>query len=115
MLKFTRKQKETMEKLLLSSPNLTVKIPPLPLFALDFTEDKPPMAPRSQDPKRCCEGTCKKKLALSDFPCKCGKKFCSAHRIPEVHHCTYDFRANQKQILLQTMNTPVIAKKIDAL
>ena len=99
-----------------SSPNLTVEIPPLPMHKLDaLYEENKPMAPRASDVRRCCAEGCKKKLALTDFPCKCGKKHCATHRAPEVHACTFDFKASQRDILLQTMSTPVIAKKIDVL
>ena len=100
-----------------SSPNLTVEIPPLSMHKLGaLHEENKPMAPRhAKDQKHCCADGCKKKLGLTDFPCKCGKKHCVTHRIPELHGCTFDFKANQKDILLQTMSTPVIAKKIDVL
>lgn len=98
-----------------SSPNLTVQIPALPLFKLEALHEQPPMAPRAADPKRCCAEGCKKKLTLTDFPCKCGKKHCATHRAPEVHSCTFDFKASQRDILLQTMSTPITAKKIDLL
>tara|TARA_Y100000996_G_C22416523_1_gene599550 strand:+ start:73 stop:267 length:195 start_codon:yes stop_codon:yes gene_type:complete len=35
---------------------------------------------------------CKKKLKLTDMKCRCGYKFCSSHRLPEQHNCTYDFK-----------------------
>ena len=101
--------------LLPSSSHLTIQIPPLPMYKLEANTEAPPMAPRHADSKRCCEGSCKKKLSLSDFPCKCGFKFCSAHRIPELHQCTFDFKAQHKDVLLQTMGAPVVAKKIDVL
>lgn len=101
--------------LLPSSPNLTVQIPALPLFNLKNLQEEPPMAPRCLESKRCCADGCKKKLALTDFPCKCGKKHCATHRAPEVHACTFDFKASQRDILLQTMSSAVIAKKIDVL
>jgi hypothetical protein len=45
---------------------------------------------------QCCLQGCKKKLKLSDTPCRCELRFCKAHRLPENHNCTYDFtkRAN---------------------
>lgn len=101
--------------LLPSSSSLTVQIPALPLFRLEALQEQPPIAPRCIDSKRCCADGCKKKLMLSDFPCKCGKKHCATHRAPEVHACTFDFKASHRDILLQTMSTPVIAKKIDVL
>ncbi len=99
-----------------TSSSLTVEIPSLPLFKLQGLQEQTPMAPRADgNSKRCCADGCKKKLMLSDFPCKCGKKHCATHRAPEVHACTFDFKASHREILLQTMSTPVLAKKIDVL
>jgi hypothetical protein len=65
------------------------------------------------NPNRCAFDGCKKKLSLTDFPCKCGKKHCCAHRPSEVHDCTYDYKKDQKQILKTTMGAPVVANKLD--
>jgi hypothetical protein len=99
---------------MLTSSNLRVEIPQLPLFDIASIES-PPLAPRHAETKRCCMEGCKKKLALSDFPCKCGKKHCALHRSPEVHSCNYDFKQSQRDLLLKTMSTAVIAKKVDVL
>ncbi|KAH7652008.1 putative Zn-finger protein [Dioscorea alata] len=40
--------------------------------------------------KRC--ESCKKKIGLTGFSCKCGGEFCSSHRLPEVHHYSFDFK-----------------------
>ncbi|KAH7667260.1 putative Zn-finger protein [Dioscorea alata] len=32
--------------------------------------------------------SCKRKIGLTGFRCKCGGEFCSAHRMTEVHHCS---------------------------
>ena len=42
-------------------------------------------------PDRCSQ--CNKKLGLSTFKCKCALVFCSQHRLPEEHECTYDHKA----------------------
>ncbi|XP_073003475.1 putative zinc finger A20 and AN1 domain-containing stress-associated protein 8 [Typha latifolia] len=37
---------------------------------------------------------CKKRIALAKrFKCKCGRTHCVAHRYPEEHACTFDFKA----------------------
>ena len=99
---------------MLSSSTLRVNIPPLPTFDIGSIEVNT-FAPRSAESKRCCMEGCKKKLMLSDFPCKCGKKHCATHRAPEIHACSYDFKQSQREILLKTMSTAVIAKKVDVL
>ncbi len=95
------------------SPQLRVEIPTLEIPK--FTDDQPCLAPRAEDSRRCSHANCKKKLTLADFACKCGKKHCSSHRVPEAHACTYDFKGQQREVLLKTMSTPIIAKKIDIL
>ena len=41
---------------------------------------------------RCDFPECKKKLKLSDMECRCGKRFCLKHRLPEDHMCSIDYR-----------------------
>ena len=41
--------------------------------------------------KRCF--ICRKKLGLLPFVCECNQLFCSTHRHPEDHACTFDHRA----------------------
>lgn len=36
---------------------------------------------------RCEHVSCKRKLLITDFPCKCGGRYCIEHRLPEVHMC----------------------------
>ncbi|CAL5021677.1 unnamed protein product [Urochloa decumbens] len=37
--------------------------------------------------------SCRKRVGLTGFPCRCGSTFCGAHRYPERHACAFDFRA----------------------
>lgn len=43
-------------------------------------------------PSRCDKEGCGKRLFPSDMPCRCKSRFCAAHRYPEMHECTYDFK-----------------------
>ena len=43
----------------------------------------------------CGENTCNKKLKLYDITCRCNQKFCSVHRLPECHNCSYDFKKDK--------------------
>jgi hypothetical protein len=36
---------------------------------------------------------CSRKLGNIPFHCKCSYFYCSRHRLPEEHNCTYDHRA----------------------
>jgi predicted nucleic acid binding AN1-type Zn finger protein len=40
---------------------------------------------------------------LSDMACRCEKRFCALHRQPEIHKCTFDFKAHGKSILEKTV------------
>ena len=44
---------------------------------------------------------CKKKLKLTDMSCRCGKRFCSTHRLPENHNCSIDYAQIKKDIYFQ--------------
>ncbi|OMO49489.1 Zinc finger, AN1-type [Corchorus capsularis] len=46
-------------------------------------------------PNRCL--TCKKRVGLTGFKCRCGMVFCGTHRYPEHHGCTFDFKAMGKE------------------
>jgi hypothetical protein len=77
------------------------------------TEDEKPAAePEVQKKKRC--QTCKKKLGLIAFPCKCGGEYCAVHRSNADHNCTYDYQADAKKAL-STMLVKVEAKKVEVL
>lgn len=43
----------------------------------------------------CNENTCNKKLKLYDMECRCNHKFCSTHRLPEDHACSYDYKKDK--------------------
>tara|TARA_X000000368_G_scaffold412794_1_gene399749 strand:+ start:765 stop:998 length:234 start_codon:yes stop_codon:yes gene_type:complete len=35
---------------------------------------------------------CKKKIKLTDFPCKCKQYYCKIHKFPNLHNCNYDYK-----------------------
>jgi hypothetical protein len=55
---------------------------------------------------------CNKKLGLIPFKCKCEEIFCSTHRAPEDHKCTYDFKTEGKA-WLEKNNKVCITQKLD--
>lgn len=71
---------------------------PTPSNAMVLDE---PLAPLllKKPANRCSQTTCNKKLMLTDITCKCCQRFCSAHRMPEDHACSYDFKAAGKKLL----------------
>ncbi|CAM9849749.1 unnamed protein product [Chrysoparadoxa australica] len=58
-------------------------------------------APVQKNRKRCF--TCNKKVGYTGLECKCKLVFCSNHRYPDQHGCTFDFktsdRANLKKLV----------------
>ena len=65
--------------------------------------------------KVCSLEGCKKKLTLVDYACKCTKVYCAAHRIPETHQCSFNYKEEHKKNLLVHMGTAVTSKKIEVL
>lgn len=59
--------------------------------------DLPTTVKKTAAANRC--PTCAKKLSLTDLACRCGPRHCSAHRLPEAHACTHDFRADAQKVL----------------
>jgi len=54
--------------------------------------------------KRCHD--CGRKVGIYGFKCKCSGNFCSRHRHPEQHKCTYDFRAEQlKKLAVENLKS----------
>jgi hypothetical protein len=56
--------------------------------------------------------TCKKKLGLLGFECRCGEVFCSGHRHPDQHSCGVDFKEIGRDRLRRD-NEAVVADKIE--
>ena len=55
--------------------------------------------------------TCNRKLALTDLTCRCGKRHCLAHRLPELHACSNDFRGDARKILVSQLER-VVGEKL---
>lgn len=47
--------------------------------------------------------SCRKKVGLLGFDCRCGGMYCSAHRHAETHECDFDHRAHHQKILQQNV------------
>ena len=57
--------------------------------------------PKKKKKERCGYGPCNKKLKFLEcsMKCSCGLSFCTLHRLPENHECTYDFKTHGKKTL----------------
>ena len=53
-------------------------------FCVEVTEKK--------DKSLCQYGDCKKRIKITDYPCKCRNMYCKIHKLSENHDCKYDYR-----------------------
>ncbi|KAM7526072.1 hypothetical protein LguiA_015974 [Lonicera macranthoides] len=81
--------------LLASSPEITVPVP----------EAAPVVRPN-----RC--SSCRKRVGLMGFRCRCGTTFCGVHRYPEQHGCTFDFKEAGREAIAKA-NPLIKAAKLD--
>ncbi|XP_069029035.1 AN1-type zinc finger protein 6 [Embiotoca jacksoni] len=68
------------------------------------TEEKP-----KAKKNRCF--TCRKKVGLTGFDCRCGNVFCSVHRYSDVHSCTFDYKADAAE-KIRKANPACVGEKI---
>jgi len=55
--------------------------------------------------------SCKKKLGLTGFSCRCGGQFCAVHRYSDKHECNFDYKAmGEKEI--SEANPLIVAAKV---
>ena len=54
---------------------------------------------------------CNKKIGLIIFECKCNGKYCSLHKYPEMHECSYDYKSEGIDELIKN-NPKIIPNKI---
>eukprot|EP00262_Sarcandra_glabra_P008540 TRINITY_DN22070_c0_g1_i1.p1 TRINITY_DN22070_c0_g1~~TRINITY_DN22070_c0_g1_i1.p1 ORF type:complete len:172 (-),score=30.97 TRINITY_DN22070_c0_g1_i1:308-823(-) len=62
------------------------------------------------DPNRC--NTCKKRVGLTGFNCRCGNLFCPTHRYSDKHECPFDYRMAARDAIAKA-NPVVKAEKLD--
>ncbi|RMZ99602.1 AN1-type Zinc finger 5 [Brachionus plicatilis] len=60
---------------------------------------------------RCCYESCKRKVGLTGFDCRCGGLYCWEHRYSDKHDCKFDYKElGQDQI--RKNNPIVVGEKI---
>lgn len=109
--------KSAVEKSLSAASSSTAPLSPpaltLPEAANEITvpaavtASVPP--PSATQPNRC--STCRKRVGLTGFRCRCGITFCGVHRYPEQHGCTFDFKTLGKEAISKA-NPVVKAEKL---
>ena len=69
-----------------------------------------PSRPPQKHKNRCF--SCKKKIGLTGFKCRCGYIFCSEHRYSDKHECTFDYKLAGRAGIAKA-NPKVVASKIN--
>ncbi|KAJ4978761.1 hypothetical protein NE237_009541 [Protea cynaroides] len=63
-----------------------------------------------EGPSRC--STCRKRVGLTGFNCRCGNIFCASHRYSDKHNCPFDYRTAARDAIAKA-NPIVKAEKLD--
>ncbi|XP_074581397.1 zinc finger A20 and AN1 domain-containing stress-associated protein 5-like [Curcuma longa] len=72
-------------------------------------EEKKAKAVAPGSPNRCA--SCRKRVGLTGFQCRCGDTFCGAHRLAEQHGCDFDFKTAGREAIARA-NPVVKADKL---
>lgn len=72
-------------------------------------EDKDSEKDGKKKKNRCL--SCKKKVGLTGFTCRCGGLFCSIHRYSDKHECGFDYKALGAEEISKS-NPVVVAQKV---
>ncbi|XP_010417908.1 PREDICTED: zinc finger A20 and AN1 domain-containing stress-associated protein 3-like [Camelina sativa] len=78
--------------------------------AADAVEEEEEEEGPPQDPKRCL--TCRRRVGITGFRCRCGFVFCGTHRYAELHECSFDFKRMGKDKIAKA-NPIVKADKLE--
>ncbi|XP_047069602.1 zinc finger A20 and AN1 domain-containing stress-associated protein 11-like [Lolium rigidum] len=68
-----------------------------------------PKASRSSSVNRC--HSCRKRVGLTGFRCRCGEMFCGSHRYSDRHDCSFDYKSAARDAIAKE-NPVVRAAKI---
>ncbi|XP_062405492.1 AN1-type zinc finger protein 6 isoform X4 [Sardina pilchardus] len=73
-------------------------------------DDQDKCAGKSKAKKNRCF-TCRKKVGLTGFDCRCGNVFCGIHRYSDIHNCTFDYKADAAE-KIRKENPVIVGEKI---
>uniref|UniRef100_A0A8C6ZKE9 AN1-type zinc finger protein 5-like n=1 Tax=Nothoprocta perdicaria TaxID=30464 RepID=A0A8C6ZKE9_NOTPE len=109
----TERFTKTEEASSASSSSALVSLPGTLLeISQNAAEDKMVPEKVKQKKNRCF--TCRKKIGLTGFDCRCGNLFCALHRYSDVHACPYDYKAEAAE-KIRKENPVIVAEKIQKL
>ncbi|XP_064495945.1 AN1-type zinc finger protein 5-like isoform X1 [Pseudopipra pipra] len=84
---------------------------PSPSVSQPSTSQSEEKASELPKPKRNRCFTCRKKVGLTGFDCRCGNLFCGLHRYSDKHNCPYDYKT-EAAAKIRKENPVVVAEKI---
>jgi len=58
--------------------------------------------------------TCKKRVGLTGFVCRCGGMYCGEHRYDKAHNCAFDYKSMEREELRKN-NPVIVCEKIQRL
>ncbi|KAJ4712891.1 Zinc finger A20 and AN1 domain-containing stress-associated protein [Melia azedarach] len=112
-LKSSSKQSELVATVQVAEPivgSSSVCADALQQLSVGSVSDHAEPRPQPKAAGRCL--SCKKKVGLTGFKCKCGSTFCGIHRYPEKHDCAFDFKGSGREAIAKA-NPVVKADKLD--
>lgn len=77
--------------------------------SIDGSDDKDSDKDARKKKNRCA--TCRKKVGLTGFECRCGGLFCAVHRYSDKHDCSFNYREMGAQEIRRN-NPVVVGEKI---
>eukprot|EP00020_Sapocribrum_chincoteaguense_P003032 CAMPEP_0170740062 /NCGR_PEP_ID=MMETSP0437-20130122/5487_1 /TAXON_ID=0 /ORGANISM="Sexangularia sp." /LENGTH=186 /DNA_ID=CAMNT_0011078545 /DNA_START=190 /DNA_END=750 /DNA_ORIENTATION=- len=83
----------------------TLHAPAATGFSSSFNPTPP--SPLGSPTKKGRCASCRKKVGLLGFDCRCGRTFCSNHRYAEDHDCGFDYKADGRRRL--SKENPLVA------
>ncbi|XP_043101341.1 AN1-type zinc finger protein 6 isoform X1 [Puntigrus tetrazona] len=78
--------------------------------ASDVSEQTSDVPEQSRPKKNRCF-SCRKKVGLTGFDCRCGHLFCSIHRYSDTHNCSFDYKADAAE-KIRKENPLIVGEKI---
>ncbi|BAF13444.1 zinc finger AN1 domain-containing stress-associated protein 14 [Oryza sativa Japonica Group] len=68
-----------------------------------------PATGEQPEANRCA--TCRRKVGLTGFKCRCGGTFCGGHRYADEHGCGFDYKSSGRELIAK-QNPVVVADKL---
>ncbi|KNA05961.1 hypothetical protein SOVF_185500 [Spinacia oleracea] len=102
-----QQQVKPIELKVISSPNKAQVVAP-PESVVEESGDN--TTKPKQGPSRCT--SCKKRVGLTGFNCRCGNLFCATHRYSDKHECPFDYRTAARDAIAKA-NPVIKAEKLD--